>query len=59
MQPRCGGADADHAALVEQFNADFPPPWGPEWDSPIVAKTNPEEITACLHCSHDLHADCG
>lgn len=46
---------ADHAALVEQLNADLPPPpWDPEWYAPAVAETDPEEIRACPHCAHDL-----
>ena len=46
---------ADAAAMAARLNADpLPPPWNPEWDGPTVANTDPQVITYCPHCSHDL-----
>lgn len=42
---------ADHAALVERLNGEQLPftPYAP----PLVAKTDPAQITCCPHCAHD------
>ncbi|RVX41138.1 hypothetical protein EDD27_3607 [Nonomuraea polychroma] len=46
---------ADHAALIERLNANpLPDPFGPDHAAPLAPKTDPEAITACPHCSHDL-----
>lgn len=44
---------ADHNALVARLNAaDVDPPGGPY--ELIAAVSDPEEVTFCPHCSHDL-----
>ncbi|MEV1245117.1 hypothetical protein [Nonomuraea sp. NPDC049750] len=39
---------ADHAVRIAWLNAELRP------DGQIVAETDPEKITVCPHCAHDL-----
>jgi phosphoglycerate dehydrogenase-like enzyme len=46
---------ADHAALVERLNAHpIADPFSDEPPAPLEAKTAPDKVWACPHCTHDL-----
>lgn len=50
---------ADRTAVVARLNAEalpFTPYMPDEFYAPMVAETDPEQITACAHCDHDWRA---